>query len=67
MFIHLPRVLGSDDVAALLTELDKGPFVDGRETADHEAALVKRNLELSTSSPLRKVLSERITDVLLKN
>lgn len=67
MLLTLPDVLTSEQVREVLTALEGGSFVDGRETAENEAALAKRNLQLSASSDLRATLSRKISDRLMKN
>ena len=67
MLLTLPDVLPPDQVREVLTALEAGAFVDGRETAENEAALTKRNLQLSATSELRAALSRKISDRLMKN
>jgi len=50
MLIAIPRVLDDDGVARLRAVIDAGEWVDGNVTSGPQAALAKRNEQLSESS-----------------
>jgi PKHD-type hydroxylase len=54
----MPRIITEDQVAALRRSLDAAdaPWVDGRATAGHQGAPVKRNSQLDEASPLAREL-----------
>ena len=65
MIIQLPQIVPRETVASIRSALAGETFVDGRETAENEAALVKNNLQLPNQSPLRRQLSEQITEIVM--
>jgi PKHD-type hydroxylase len=58
MLLHLPQVLSASQLANVLTALNRedAPWVDGRVTAGHQGAAVKRNQQLEASSALAQEL-----------
>jgi PKHD-type hydroxylase len=46
MMIHIPDVLTPEQVKRCREVMEKGAWVDGRVTAGHQSAQVKRNLQL---------------------
>lgn len=61
MLLHVPGVLGGDDVAAIRKVLEASrDWVDGRETVGPQGAKVKRNEQLAEGSPLREELGTRL-------
>ncbi|HEX7069728.1 MAG TPA: Fe2+-dependent dioxygenase [Rhodothermales bacterium] len=69
MIVHIPRVLDTQEVRALRTELDAGgdAWVDGRVTAGHQGAAVKRNLQVDERSAVAVSLGDRILAALERN
>jgi PKHD-type hydroxylase len=60
MLLHVPEVLGKNDVADFRSKLDAASWTDGKETVGAQGALVKRNLQLPDASPLREELGQRV-------
>ena len=54
MLVHIPALLGSDQVIQFRQRLnaDDAPWVDGRVTAGHQGIHVKQNQQLAEGSPL---------------
>jgi PKHD-type hydroxylase len=69
MLLHLPQVLSASQLATVLTALnrDDAPWVDGRATAGHQGAAVKRNQQLEESSALARELSGLLVATLERN
>ena len=55
MLIRIPDVLNAEQVAHVRGRLDAAgdAWVDGRATAGHQGAQVKRNLQIAEDSPRR--------------
>jgi PKHD-type hydroxylase len=69
MLLHLPQVLNEsqlDNVRHALSR-DDAPWVDGRATAGHQGAAVKRNQQLEESSPLARELGALVLAMLERN
>src|SRR5699024_9043911 len=68
MMIHVPQVLNADEVAGIRQRLlDSAQWVDGRQTVGAQGAEVKRNLQLSDTSPLRHELADEVLAALARN
>jgi PKHD-type hydroxylase len=69
VLIHMPGVLSGSQLASVLAALaaDNAPWVDGRVTAGHQGAPVKRNQQLDESSSLARELSALILTELERN
>jgi len=69
MFVHIPQVLTPDQLAAIRAALDgdTSPWVDGRITAGHQGALVKRNQQLDEGSAVASELGTLIVAQLERN
>jgi PKHD-type hydroxylase len=69
MLLHLPQVLSTSQLGAVLTALDRddAPWVDGRVTAGHQGAAVKHNQQLEESSALARELSSLLVATLERN
>ncbi len=69
MLLHLPQVLSASQLATILTALNRedAPWVDGRVTAGHQGAAVKRNQQLEESSPLARELGGLLLATLERN
>jgi PKHD-type hydroxylase len=69
MFVQIPQVLTPDQLAAVRTALDgdTAPWVDGRTTAGHQGALVKRNQQLDEGSAMASELGTLIVAQLERN
>jgi PKHD-type hydroxylase len=69
MFVHIPQILTPEDLAAIRVALDgdAAPWVDGRITAGHQGALVKRNQQLDEASAMAGELAALILAQLERN
>jgi PKHD-type hydroxylase len=67
MLLHIPDVLGPEQVAQMRAALDAADWTDGRETVGAQGAKVKRNQQLPDTSPLRRQLGEMVLAALVKN
>lgn len=64
MMLHIPEVLTKTEVATLRALIDAAPWVDGNETSGAQAAMAKRNAQLSEGSPAAQQAGEAILDAL---
>ena len=66
MLIRIPEVLTHEQVAHVRGRLDAaaGAWVDGRATAGHQGAQVKRNLQIAEDSPVARGLGTVILGAL---
>jgi len=62
MVIHMPKVLSEEQLTAVRAALDGdgAPWVDGRVTAGHQGAAVKKNQQLEEASPMARELGNLI-------
>jgi len=69
MYLHVPQVLNEDQLAILVGSLQSAdaPWVDGRQTAGHQGALVKKNQQLDEASPMARELGGRLLATLERN
>jgi PKHD-type hydroxylase len=67
MLLHIPDVLGPEQVTQMRAALDAADWTDGRETVGAQGAKVKRNQQLPDTSPLRRQLGEMVLAALVKN
>jgi len=60
MLLRIPQVLNPEQVQMMRTRLaaDDAPWVDGRATAGHQGAQVKRNLQIAEDTPLERELGD---------
>ena len=61
MLVHIPDVLTGEQVADVRQQLDAAEWIEGRVTAGHQSARVKRNAQLAEGSPA----AEEIGDIVL--
>ena len=64
MLIAIPRVLDDDGVARLRAVIDTGEWVDGNVTSGPQAALAKRNEQLSEGTPAAREGGNLVLDAL---
>lgn len=64
MLLHVPEVLGADQVRAFRSRLDTAEWVDGGVTAGFQSAGVKRNLQLPQDSAVARELGAQVLDAL---
>ena len=67
MLLHIPDILGREQVVQLRAALDAADWTDGRETVGTQGAQVKRNRQLPDASPLRRQLGEVVLAALAKS
>lgn len=67
MLLHIPGILGAEDVARFRRELDAAEWTDGRETVGAQGAQVKRNLQLPDASPLKQQLGQAVLNALARS
>ena len=67
MLLHIPGVLSADDLAECRTALGAAAWVDGRGTAGHLSAPVKRNLQLHWQDPVAVRLGDLVRARLERN
>jgi PKHD-type hydroxylase len=60
MLLHVPGILGPEQVARFRKALDAADWTDGRETVGPQGAQVKRNRQLPDASPLRRELGDEV-------
>ena len=67
MLLHVPNILGRDELARMRAALEAADWTDGRETVGVQGARVKRNEQLPEASPLRAELARMVLDALGRN
>jgi PKHD-type hydroxylase len=67
MLLHVPNILGRDELARMRAALEAADWTDGRETVGVQGARVKRNEQLPEASPLRAELARMVLDALERN
>ena len=64
MLVHIPEVLTAEQVRYCRDLMARANWVDGRITAGHQSAQVKRNLQLPENTPEAKELGDLVLDAL---
>ncbi len=64
MLLHLPEVLGPEDLETIRSELRRGRFADGRSSAGRLASEVKKNEEFQAPRSEREPLELRVARAL---
>jgi PKHD-type hydroxylase len=67
MLLHIPDVLGREQVTQMRAMLDAADWTDGRETVGAQGAQVKRNQQLPDASPLRQQLGQLVLAALARS
>jgi PKHD-type hydroxylase len=67
MLLHIPGILGADEVARFRRDLDTAEWTDGRETVGAQGAQVKRNQQLPDASPLKQQLGQAVLNALARS
>lgn len=67
MLLHIPNVLGPEEVAQFRRRLEAADWTDGRETVGHQGARVKRNQQLPDSSPEKAELGQAMLAALKRS
>jgi PKHD-type hydroxylase len=60
MLLHIPDVLGPQQLTQMRAALNAADWTDGRETVGAQGAKVKRNRQLPDASPLRQQLGQLV-------
>jgi PKHD-type hydroxylase len=60
MLVHIPDVLTADQVRRCREVMAQTDWIDGRGTAGHQSAKVKRNLQLPEDSPEARELGQMV-------
>jgi PKHD-type hydroxylase len=64
MMLHIPNVLTPEQVAHCRAVFNAANWEDGRSTAGHQSAQVKRNLQLPENSPQARELGDLVLGAL---
>ena len=67
MMIHIPDVLTPEQVKRCREVMEKGAWVDGRATAGHQSAQVKRNLQLLEDCAEARELGAMVVEAVARN
>ncbi len=67
MLLHVPDVLGSEELSACRKALAEAAWADGRITAGHQSARAKHNLQLPEDSPVARELGALVLAALERN
>jgi len=67
MLLHIPEVLGKEQVAGMRRAMEAAEWTDGRQTVGPQGAKVKRNLQLPDASPLRRELGDLVVAALARH
>ncbi len=67
MLLHLPALLGADDLREIERLLAGADWVDGRGTAGAQAAAAKNNQQLAEDAPATRALQARVLQALERN
>lgn len=60
MMVHVPNVLTPEQVARCRQVFDRAAWADGRVTAGHQSAQVKKNLQLPENGPEARELGDLV-------
>jgi PKHD-type hydroxylase len=67
MYLHIPAVLGHQEVAAIRARLLGGPWANGNQTAGTQSAQVKNNLQLDERLPEAVAARESVMTALARS
>lgn len=67
MLVRIPNVLSSEQVKRCREVLERAAWADGRITAGHQSAQVKRNLQLPEGTPEARELGDMVLSALNRN
>ncbi|MFZ0845130.1 MAG: Fe2+-dependent dioxygenase [Pseudolabrys sp.] len=67
MMIHIPDVLTPEQVKRCREVMEKGAWVDGRVTAGHQSAQVKRNLQLPEDCAEARELGAMVVEAVARS
>ena len=66
MMIHIPNVLTAEQVARCRDVMTRAAWIDGRATAGHQSAQVKKNLQLPETAPEARELGNMVIEALAR-
>jgi PKHD-type hydroxylase len=67
MMVHIPKVLTAEQVARCRSVMEKAAWVDGRVTAGHQSAQVKKNLQLPEGTAEAHELGTMVLEALARS
>jgi PKHD-type hydroxylase len=67
MMIHIPNVLTAEQVARCRDVMTRAAWIDGRATAGHQSAQVKKNLQLPETAPEARELGAMVIEALARS
>ena len=67
MMLAIPDVLSADELSRTRALVDRGDWRDGRITAGHQSARVKRNLQLAEECPAGRQAADIVLDALSRS
>ena len=67
MMIHIPNVLTAEQVARCRDVMTRAAWIDGRATAGHQSAQVKKNLQLPETAPEARELGTMVIEALSRS
>lgn len=67
MMIHIPNVLTPEQVARCRDVMTRVAWIDGRATAGHQSAQVKKNLQLPETAPEARELGSMVIEALARS
>jgi PKHD-type hydroxylase len=67
MMIHIPNVLTPEQVARCRDVMTRAAWIDGRATAGHQSAQVKKNLQLPETTPEARELGTMVIEALARS
>ena len=67
MMIHIPNVLTPEQVARCRYVMTRAAWIDGRATAGHQSAQVKKNLQLPETAPEARELGTMVIEALARS
>lgn len=67
MLLHIPKILGADELAHFRGVLESARWVDGNATSGHQSARAKYNEQLPEDGAEARSLGERVLQALARN
>ncbi len=67
MMVVIPNVLNAEQVARCRDVMTRAAWVDGRVTAGHQSAQVKKNLQLPETAPEARELGDMVIEALARS
>jgi PKHD-type hydroxylase len=67
MIVTVPSVLNPDQVGRCREVMNRATWVDGRSTSGHQSSVVKKNRQISDTSPEARELGDMIVAALERN